>query len=803
MRMNNGKEPLQGADSEGNPGHHLAEHSDGQEPAMCHSQTATNAVDLETIDLLNEELRRAHAELAECRGRLQASEARLRTVLESATEYAIITIDPHGHVTGWNAGAHNILGWPADEALGRDLAFLFTPEDREQGIPQCEMQTARQEGRAEDDRWHVHKDGRRLWARGVVTPLGESGTQGFLKILRDRTDEQAAAEAVERTKRRTDAILDCVTDAFVALDRDYRIIDQNRQTERINGAPLPTVLGKTAWEVWPASVGSPLEAALRRAMDERVPVGLEHHYRDDRGNTWLEFRIQPIPEGVGVCYRDITFRRRAEEELRASHERTEEILESISDAFYAVDHEWRFTYINRQAERSAGQRREDLLGKVFWEVFPQAVGGAPHQAYLQAARERRPVRVEALSPILGHWVDISIYPSATGLSVYFRDLSERKHTEEALRQAKKDAEQANASKSKFLAAASHDLRQPMQSLLLFLEVLKPHVAAKGQEALKHLGRGLDALRDLLDGLLDISRLDAGIVQPVTTDFPIRELLEQAGVAYGPIAAAKGLKLQVDACPAVVRSDRTLLGRMLRNLIENALRYTETGRINIACDDADGWLRLEVQDTGIGIAPEHLECIWDEFHQVGNPERDRTQGLGLGLSIVQRLSTLLHHPVQVRSTPGVGSVFWIEVPLGQAASVPAERSATEIRGNGQLAVLVDDDPIVLLGLKAIFEAWGYTVLAAGSADQALAELRERGQPPTLVVADYRLREGQRGSEAIVAIRAASGTAVPGVILTGETGTEVQREAAGHQLGVVHKPVTPRQLADALGQLLAGR
>jgi signal transduction histidine kinase/CheY-like chemotaxis protein len=389
------------------------------------------------------------------------------------------------------------------------------------------------------------------------------------------------------------------------------------------------------------------------------------------------------------------------------------------------------------------------------------------------------------------------------------DISARKSAEADLRaardrahEAQNAAEVANQAKTKFLAAASHDLRQPMQSLLLFLEVLKPHVAVTGQEALKHLERGLDALRDLLDSLLDISRLDAGVVQPVIADFAIEDLIGPIGAAYSSVATAKGIAFQVSGCSAIVRSDGTLLGRMVRNLAENALRYTEAGRIAIECHEVVGRLRIEVHDTGIGIPMDHLTRIWGEFHQVGNPERDRNRGLGLGLAIVQRLSTLLEHPVDVRSVAGQGSIFSIEVPLGAALSAEPPERAAEIAGSGRFALLVDDDAIVLLGLKTTFEAWGYKVLAAGSTDRALAGLQERGQRPDIVIADYRLREGRNGTEAILRVREVYGSDVPGIILTGETGGEAQRDAVANGLHVIHKPVTARQLGEALDHLLMG-
>jgi signal transduction histidine kinase len=194
--------------------------------------------------------------------------------------------------------------------------------------------------------------------------------------------------------------------------------------------------------------------------------------------------------------------------------------------------------------------------------------------------------------------------------IVFQDITARRQTELALRTAKEQADQANLAKSKFLAAASHDLRQPLQSLLLFTALLNEHVAsAKGRQLLGHLGQSLTALKDLLDGLLDISRLDAGVVQPTVETFPLQAFLDEIAATFAPVAAAKGLALEVAPCAVSVRSDRTLLGRMVRNLVDNAVRYTETGRIRLLSDQTEGGLRLEVQDTGVGIPPNHLDRIW--------------------------------------------------------------------------------------------------------------------------------------------------------------------------------------------------
>jgi PAS domain S-box-containing protein len=383
-----------------------------------------------------------------------------------------------------------------------------------------------------------------------------------------------------------------------------------------------------------------------------------------------------------------------------------------------------------------------------------------------------------------------------------------RESEAAQRIAKEEAQRASAAKSRFLAAASHDLRQPLQSLILFTGVLRGYVkGARGEQALKHLEDGLGALKALLDSLLDVSKLDAGMVKPEFTEFPISNVLDEIAASYAPIASAKGLGWRVEPCADPVCSDRTLLGRVLRNLVENALRYTVSGHIRIACGRVGGRegnrLRIAVEDTGIGIPPEHLDRIFEEFHQVGNLARDRSQGLGLGLAIVRRITNLLGHRVEARSKPGEGSTFSIELPLGtEAPARPPEREDTSPgqNGRGRLAVVVDDDVMVLDSLEAILTEWGYQALTATDADQAIAEVRKAGRPPDIVIADYRLQEGRTGMEAIHAVRALFDRRIPGLILTGETDLEFQRTAAAHGLGIAHKPVTPNQLGRVLAQQL---
>ena len=385
-----------------------------------------------------------------------------------------------------------------------------------------------------------------------------------------------------------------------------------------------------------------------------------------------------------------------------------------------------------------------------------------------------------------------------------RDVTERRRTEQALEEARAAAENADQGKSRFLAAASHDLRQPMQSMFLFAGALRPRIAdTQGQEMLTMLERGLDTLKGLLDSLLDVSQLDVNVIQPRISAVAVRPFLEGIVAAYQPIAASRGLAVRIGAdCDVQALSDPTLLGRMVRNLVENAIRYTERGGVMLDCRTEGNFLLIEVSDTGIGIAPEQLERVFEEFHQVDNPGRDKSRGLGLGLAIVQRLAGILDHPVEVRSSPGRGSVFSIRVPLDTTPAIQPTTAAhlpADVPRDGKLVVLVDDDAIVLLGLRATLEGCGYQTVIAGSTEQALERLAGAGRAPDLVISDYRLRGGAVGTDAILAIRARVGQPVPGIILTGETGAECAREAAEHGFSIIHKPVTPRQLAACLERI----
>jgi PAS domain S-box-containing protein len=396
-----------------------------------------------------------------------------------------------------------------------------------------------------------------------------------------------------------------------------------------------------------------------------------------------------------------------------------------------------------------------------------------------------------------------------GFRTSVRDITERKLSEDALRQAHVEAERANRAKSRFLAAASHDLRQPLQAAHLFAAALR--IGLERRDDLELLGSIEDALKAgnaLLDALLDVSRLDAGVLTPKFREFAVADLLDQIETEFSEAAREKGLALRVLVSSMIVRSDPTLLGQILRNLVSNAVRYTERGRILVGCRRAGAGLAIEVLDTGIGIASNKIERIFEEFYQIGNPERDRKRGLGLGLAIAAGVAKLLDHPIEVRSEPGRGSLFRVLVPLSEsgieiAAAPPPRPAAPTVRPSDALLLAIDDDPDQLEAMTVLFGRLGYRVLAADSAATALTKLSQNGAAPDVIIADYRLRDGFTGANAIGHIRRSLGRNLPGLILTGDTEPARLAEASASGFELLHKPIEARLLQDAIERLLSAR
>ena len=378
------------------------------------------------------------------------------------------------------------------------------------------------------------------------------------------------------------------------------------------------------------------------------------------------------------------------------------------------------------------------------------------------------------------------------------EVREREAAEQAMRSAKVAAELANLSKTRFLAAASHDLLQPLNAARLFVSALATKRLAVGnRKIVGQAASALDSVEGLLEALLEISKLDAGAITPELCDIALGELFETLRAEFALIAAERGLTVTVERTELWVHSDRRLLRRVLQNFLSNALRYTERGGVTMSARVVGRAVSIAVTDTGPGIDPAHHEEIFEEFRRL---DAGQSMGMGLGLAIVQRASRMLDHPVRLTSAAGQGATFAIEAPLAAAGILRSAAPGAVQRGVGVSTVLVlDNEEAILEGMRAMLGGWGVKVRAAATLEQARTLVRRGRTPPDVILADYHLAAGALGDEAVAVLRADIGAEVPAVIITADRMPDLRDRLVASGLHVLQKPVKPAQLRALLASV----
>lgn len=483
----------------------------------------------------------------------------------------------------------------------------------------------------------------------------------------------------------------------------------------------------------------------------------------------------------------------AEQFISASDLATLEIRKSI-------------TQTNKDTSRSMDITLEAMIGFIVISILVAV--STFYYVSRTVLRRLVQLRVSMLAHAEGEFVKINTSgdDEITDMAQSLQYLVDTLHLRETgMREARDDAQKASIAKTRFLAAASHDLRQPLQALNLFVYALEnKEKNEEKRDIIKLIRNSLDSLKELLNTLLDISKLEAGVVQPTFKSFDVGPMIARIKSELSAVAWANDLEMRMVNSHAHVYSDPSLLETIVRNLVDNAIKYTDQGRVLIGCRRRNGNLRIEVWDTGPGIAPDKHELIFQDFYQINNAARQRSQGLGLGLSIVQRMSNLLGCQMGCESTPPKGSMFWVEVPLSNEVVVENQTfsSIAPNCGNAHI-VIIEDDEQVLLGLKALLENAGYSTqtFLSGQTNTIRSAFIGATRIPDLIIADYRLDVELTGRDAIAMIRKTLATEIPAIIVTGDTAPERLREAKQSGLPILHKPIQPEELMAIIHKTLS--
>ena len=369
---------------------------------------------------------------------------------------------------------------------------------------------------------------------------------------------------------------------------------------------------------------------------------------------------------------------------------------------------------------------------------------------------------------------------------------------------REEAERANRAKSTFIASASHDLRQPLHAQQLYIAELKHINKDQGcAYVIERLERSVHAMASLFDSILDLSKLDAQSIKPDLRHFELQTVFTSLENELKPVARQKSIELRFCPTSIIVHTDMMLISQILRNLISNAIRYTEHGKCLVGVRRKKNSVCIHCLDTGIGIPEEHLDRICDEYYQIGNPERDREKGTGLGLAIVRRIAQLLGTELQVCSIPGRGSDFWLSVSYGDreeiSGSMETEHGLDDIANRNIL--VVDDDSDIRFGMEKLLLSWGCNVISAEDEEEAFEQLRELEFMPDAIISDYRLKNGVSGFELIANLRIRMDSMIPAMIITGDVSAGHLAEADHYGYPILHKPVAPAKLRGVLGSIIS--
>ncbi|MBT3906579.1 MAG: PAS domain S-box protein [Rhodospirillales bacterium] len=636
--------------------------------------------------------------------------------------------------------------------------------------------------------------------------------------LEDRVSERT--EELSKSQQRLQSILDSANQG-VLVHQNYRPLYANQALADMYGYASPDEI---------LALSSTIELQLPNHItgyDDHLKgsdVPLDREYKGvkkDGTELWVRrraFMIDWDGEPALCSMRvDISDSKEAEDQIRDQNEQLGLMFSSMAEGIITITEGGEIETVNPMTEEMFGYAAEELIGKNVKILMPDPYHNE-HDSYLSNYHETGEEKIIGIGrEVLGKRKDGTTFPMDLTVNKFtstdkikyigtLHDLTARKESEQDLITARLEAESANQAKTTFLASASHDVRQPLQALGMFLSVLEDKLFATSvgkdetiQTLVGRMNDSVTALDGLFSSLLEISKLDAGTLTPNLSDFGLDALMSRLFGQFEAQAKAKGLNFSMEAAEYRVRCDEALLSQILSNFLGNAIRYTENGKISFAARQSGGRINIEVTDTGIGIPSDKVGNIFDEFYQVGNQHRDRTKGLGLGLAIAKRTADLLGLPLTVASEEGRGTTFAISIlPLeGQELlAEPEPMSTVQKDMDSKTVLLIDDDPSVLESLKLRLESWEYNTLAANSFEEAQGLLRKNNVTPKIIISDLRLAGHMDGIQVIKTLQGESEHQIPGIILTGDTSPDRLKFIKEAGLSILHKPVKTERLAEVL-------
>ncbi|NIA67203.1 PAS domain S-box protein [Pelagibius litoralis] len=660
-------------------------------------------------------------------------------------------------------------------------------------------------------------EGRWIEARNHPVEAG-----GFIGIRLDITDRVLAEDALKESEQRFKDFAQSGPGGFWEMDEALRF-SSYLDVQTASGRSRPAAqeaIGRTLWELFSVDVEADLYwRAYSQDLDARRPIkDLRAAYTDDQGNRYY-WRIngKPFYDRTGRFggYRGVAEDETAEVEARRRAEAAEarliDAIESLSEGFALFDADDRLVLSNQTYRNiSVNNGAHIVPGITFEEIVrlnvahgyvPGLEAGEIAEEWIEARLRRHQAAESFLEQDWGDGRSLLITERRThegGIACVISDITE-------LQRARAAAERANKDKTRFLAAASHDLRQPLHAIELFVAALEATVEDdEAHELVADIRQASEAAGRLLNALLDVSELETGKLEGRFETFRVQRVLDGLQRVYGQQANERKLSLRMVPCSQLVYSDPDLLERILSNLLSNAVRYTTSGSILLGCRRREGKLRIEVWDTGPGIPEAERVAIFDEFHQLDNSARDRRKGTGLGLSIVRRLANILGHEILLRSVPGSGSMFAVELELGDVCTDEAEaiqpKAGVGFAAQGLEVLVVEDDEQSQKAMSLALEIWGCNVRVAADYDEARDLLSGAAVPVDLIVADYRLPKNVNGVEVASRLRKACGREVPVLIVTADQGKGPRSEIAAHGFKSLRKPVKSEQLKATLAELL---